>query len=64
MSGEILLRVEFLVDMGRKESPSIVQCSYVNSSRTLAIPDVPKELAEHVGNHIDMIRLTVFKEVE
>jgi hypothetical protein len=64
MTNETLARVEFLVDMGHKESPAHIATEYIHSGRCLDIPEVPSDMADHVGDHVTMIRVTVFKEVE
>jgi hypothetical protein len=63
MTEENIIRVEFLVDLGRKETPAHISTEYVHSGATLYIPEVPADMADHLGDHVTMIRLKAFKEV-
>jgi len=64
MTPETIVRIEFLVDMGRKESPVHISTEYVHSRACIEIPLVPSDMADQVGDSVTMIRVTVFEEVE
>lgn len=65
MSKETIVRIEFLIDMGRKEQPYVASTCFLdgNGSET-NLPKVNPEHVGHVGDKIDAVRVTAFRQVD